>query len=173
LRKNARAFRSSDATGLYENFWVGEDSRADAALLRLAFPFAVIDPLDERMQATARSVEELLWNHHVGGLHRYEWDGYRNGNPWLITTLWLAIYHCMTGNNERASYLYEWAYKQGNQHQLLPEQVDKNHGRPAWVMPLSWSHAMFVLAHLALQGELSIIQKGDEQTENKETGQAR
>lgn len=159
-RKNARAFSGRDPTGLYETFWVDEDSRADAALLGLAFPFAVLDPLDERMQNTARLVEELLWNRHIGGLHRYEWDSYRGGNPWLITTLWLSIYHCMTGNHKRAKDLYEWAYRHANQHQLLPEQVDRNHGGPAWVMPLSWSHAMFILAHLALQGELSIITKG-------------
>lgn len=159
-RKGGRAFSGRDSTGLYETFWVGEDGRADAALLGLAFPFAVLDPLDERMQATARSLEELLWNHHVGGLHRYEWDGYRDSNPWLLTTLWLAIYHCMTGNIKHAGALYEWAYKHANQHQLLPEQVDKNHGGPAWVMPLSWSHAMFILAHLALQGKLSITKKG-------------
>jgi len=46
---------------------------------------------------------------------------------------------------------------QANQHLLLPEQADKNHGGPAWVLPLNWSHAMFVLTHLALRGKLSII----------------
>lgn len=159
--RGARAYTGRDPAGLYETFWVGEDGRADAALLGLAFPFAVLDPLDERMQKTVRSLEELLWNRHVGGLHRYEWDGYRDSNPWLITTLWLAIYHCMAGNNGRAGELYEWAYKHANQHQLLPEQVDRNHGTAAWVMPLSWSHAMFILAHLALAGELTIIRKKD------------
>lgn len=155
--RGEKAFTGTDPTGLYQTHWVGEDERIDAALLGLAFPFAVLDPLDERMQATARAIEERLWNHDVGGLHRYEGDGYMGGNPWLLTTFWLAIYHCTAGNRERAGELYRWCLEQANRHLLLPEQADKNHGGPAWVMPLNWSHAMFVLTHLALHGKLSII----------------
>jgi len=157
LGRGERAFTGSDPTGLYETHWVGEDGRIDAALLGLAFPFAVLDPLDERMRATARAIEEGLWNHGVGGLRRYEGDGYREGNPWLITTFWLAIYHCMAGNGHRAEELYRWCLGQANRHLLLPEQADKDHGGPAWVMPLNWSHAMQALTHLALHGKLGII----------------
>ncbi|MCL6635898.1 MAG: hypothetical protein K6T29_09075, partial [Peptococcaceae bacterium] len=92
LSRGEGAFTGTDPGGLYQNYWVSEDPRVDAALLGLAFPFAVLDPLDERMQATARAVEERLWNYEAGGLHRYEGDGYRGGNPWLLTTFWLAIY---------------------------------------------------------------------------------
>lgn len=155
--RGEKAFTGSDPTGLYQTHWVGEDERLDAALLGLAFPFAVLDPLDERMQATARAIEEKLWNYDVGGLHRYEGDGYRGGNPWLITTFWLAIYYRMAGNRERAEGLYRWCLGQANRHLLLPEQADKHHGGPAWVLPLNWSHAMFVLTHLALHDKLSII----------------
>lgn len=155
--RGERAFTGTDPTGLYQTHWVGEDERLDAALLGLAFPFAVLDPLDERMQATARAIEERLWNHDVGGLHRYEGDGYIDGNPWLITTFWLAIYYRMAGNRDRAEALYRWCLGQANRHLLLPEQADKNHGGPAWVMPLNWSHAMFVLTHLALHDKLSMI----------------
>lgn len=155
--KGENAFTRADPTGLYQSHWVGKDERIDSALLGLAYPFAVLDPLDEKMQATARALEERLWNRKVGGLHRYEGDGYRGGNPWLITTFWLAIYHCMAGNRNRAGELYRWCLEQANRHLLLPEQADKNHGGPAWVMPLNWSHAMFILTHLALHGKLSTI----------------
>ena len=33
---------------------------------------------------------------------------------------------------------------------LLPEQVSRDDGRPAWVIPLTWSHAMFVLVLIEL-----------------------
>jgi len=157
LSRGEKAFIVKDPTGLYESHWVGEDGRVDAALLGLAFPFGVLGPLDKKMRATALAIEEKLWNHNVGGLHRYEGDSYRGGNPWLITTLWLAIYHCMSGNHGRAEELYNWCLAQANQHLLLPEQADKNNGGPVWVLPLNWSHAMLVLAHLALHGKLSII----------------
>lgn len=156
LSRGERAFTTKDPAGLYETHWVGEDRRVDAALLGLAFPFGVLGPADKRMRATAQAIEEKLWNHTVGGLHRYEGDSYRGGNPWLITTLWLAIYHCLAGNRGRAEELYSWCLAQANQHLLLPEQADKDKAGPGWVLPLSWSHAMFVLAHLALQGRLSI-----------------
>jgi len=161
LSRGEKAFIVKDPTGLYESHWVGEDGRVDAALLGLAFPFGVLGPLDKRMRATALAIEEKLWNHNVGGLHRYEGDSYRGGNPWLITTLWLAIYHCMSGNHGRAEELYNWCLAQANQHLLLPEQADKNNGGPVWVLPLNWSHAMFVLAHLALHGKLSIIRRNE------------
>jgi len=154
-----KTFIGTDHAGLYQTYWVGEDERVDAALLGLAFPFGVLDPGDERMQATVTAIEERLWNHNVGGLYRYEGDGYRGGNPWLITTFWLAIYYCMSGNRDRAETLYRWCLEQANRHLLLPEQVDKNRGGPAWVMPLNWSHAMLVLARLALDGRLSITLK--------------
>jgi len=157
MSRGEKAFTETDPSGLYQTHWVGDDGRVDAALLGLAFPFAVLTPSDDRMKATVHAIENRLWNHGVGGLRRYEGDCYRGGNPWLITTLWLAIYHCIAGNRGRAEELYRWCLEQANQHKLLPEQVDKNQGGPAWVMPLNWSHAMFVLAHLALNNKLSII----------------
>lgn len=153
--RGERAFTGTDPTGLYQTHWVGLDERLDSALLGLAFPFAVIDPMDDRMRSTVAALEEILWNRSVGGLHRYEGDSYAGGNPWLLTTFWLAIYYCKAGNMERAAELYRWCLTQANQHLLLPEQADKNHGGPAWVMPLNWSHAMFILTHLALHGKLS------------------
>lgn len=157
LGRGERAFTGTDPTGIYPNYFIGEDDRVDAALLGLVFPFAVIDPLDDRMEATVRAIEEKLWNPCTGGLHRYEGDCYRGGNPWLIATFWLSIYHLLAGNRARARDLYNWCLNQANQHLLLPEQADKNRGGPAWAMPLNWSHAMFILTHLALTGRLSIL----------------
>lgn len=157
LHRGEKAYITEDPTGLYVTHWAGEDARIDAALLGLVFPFAVLEPCDKKMTATVRAIEERLWNHNVGGIHRYEGDSYRGGNPWLITTLWLAIYHCIAGNRSRADELYQWSLAQANGHLLLPEQADKHHGGPAWVLPLNWSHAMLVLTHLALNGKLSVL----------------
>jgi GH15 family glucan-1,4-alpha-glucosidase len=152
----SKVFTTKDPAGLYQFQWTNEDARIDAALLGLAYPFAILDPTDKKMAATAQAIEEKLWNHEAGGILRYEGDTYRGGNPWLITTLWLSIYHCLAGNRGRAEELCQWSLAQANQHLLLPEQADKQTGGPSWVMPLNWSHAMFVLTHLALDGKLSV-----------------
>jgi len=34
---------------------------------------------------------------------------------------------------------------------LLPEQVSKDNGEPCWVIPLTWSHAMYVLVLAGLK----------------------
>jgi oligosaccharide amylase len=153
---SGKVYTTKDPAGLYHFQWTDKDARIDAALLGLAYPFAILDPNDKKMAATARAIEEKLWNLNTGGIHRYEGDTYRGGNPWLITTLWLSLYHCLAGNRSRAEELYQWSLAQANQHLLLPEQADKHTGGPAWVMPLNWSHAMFVLTHLALDGSLSV-----------------
>ncbi len=156
LDGRGKVYTTKDHTGLYQHHWAEKDARIDAALLGLFYPFAVLSPNDKKMAATARAIEQNLWNHNTGGIHRYEGDTYRGGNPWLITTLWLSLYHCLAGNRCRAEELYQWSLAQANQHLLLPEQADKHTGGPAWVMPLNWSHAMFVLAHLALDSRLSV-----------------
>jgi glucoamylase len=153
---SGNVYNTEDPAGLYQFHWTDEDARIDAALLGLTYPFAILEPNDIKMAATAQAIEEKLWSHTAGGIHRYEGDTYRGGNPWLITTLWLSIYHCLAGNRGRAEELCQWSLAQANQHLLLPEQADKHTGGPSWVMPLNWSHAMFVLTHLALDGRLSV-----------------
>jgi oligosaccharide amylase len=127
-----------------------QDSMVDVSLLGLCYPFGFISAQDLRMEATAKAIEEQLWVPGVGGIKRYENDWYIGGNPWILTTLWLAIYHQQRGNRERAQELLIWALEHATPLGLLPEQVDRQSGKPAWVVPLTWSHAMLVLAVLML-----------------------
>ncbi|MGQ9557620.1 MAG: glycoside hydrolase family 15 protein [Desulfurispora sp.] len=128
------------------------DERLDSAVLGLCFPFALLPPDHPLMQKTVAALESCLWNHSAGGLHRYEGDGYAGGNPWVLLTLWLAIYHTLAGHPARARELLGWAENNASPTGLLPEQIHKDKGGPAWVLPLNWSHAMYVLAALALAG---------------------
>jgi GH15 family glucan-1,4-alpha-glucosidase len=96
------------------------------------------------MRLTAEAVEAALTSPVVGGIKRYEDDPYIGGNPWILTTLWLAQYRIAVGELEKAEQLLQWAVDHRTAMELLPEQVDKQTGETAWVVPLTWSHAMYV-----------------------------
>ncbi len=133
---------------LYGRLAGSADAGVDASLLGLVVPFGVVDARDERMLSTVRAIEERLMNEPAGGVKRYDNDGYRGGNPWVLTTLWLAQYYLEAGEQAKAERLLRWTVERRNALGLLPEQVDKHTGQPAWVVPLTWSHAMFVLTVL-------------------------
>jgi glucoamylase len=126
------------------------DPTIDISLLGLSVPFGVFSPEDPRMRATAAAIAEQLAS-PVGGIYRYQGDSYRGGNPWIICALWLAWYDLLAGRLDEAEQLYRWALEHRTSLDLLPEQVSRLDGAPCWVVPLGWSHAMFVLVSHALQ----------------------
>jgi glucoamylase len=132
------------------------DGALDISLLGLSVPFGIYSSDDPRMVSTAQIVEQQLGIHQAGGLMRYEYDGYIGGNPWVLATLWAALYHIERKTYKKALDYLNWAVKSATEQGLLPEQVDKNTGEPAWVIPLTWSHAMFILVldGLIAAGEL-------------------
>jgi len=122
-----------------------EDGMIDVSLLGVSIPFEVFDFNDPRVENTVNAIEQALTSHGTGGIKRYESDNYIGGNPWILTTLWVALYHIRRKNFDAAKKYFEWAVRGRTSLDLLPEQVGKDDGRPAWIIPLTWSHAMFVL----------------------------
>ncbi len=121
-----------------------EDWKVDVSLVGLSIPFDVFDANDIMVKDTVLLIEQVLTSDGVGGIKRYENDSYIGGNPWVLTTLWVALYHAKTGNYTKAKeYLY-WAADSKTEMGLLPEQRNKYTGKPDWVIPLTWSHAMYV-----------------------------
>ena len=98
------------------------------------------------IENTVKKIEQDLKAKN-GGYFRYQWDTYMDGNPWIISTLWLALYYLEAGDIEKGRGLFDWAVNHATHLGFLPEQVDKFSGSPAWVMQLSWSHAMFIIVH--------------------------
>ncbi|MGH2847997.1 MAG: glycoside hydrolase family 15 protein, partial [Thermoleophilaceae bacterium] len=131
----------------------GHDPVTDVSLLGLAWPFAVTDPRGERMCSTAAAVERALALAD-GGILRYEGDTYAGGNSWVLAVLWLGLYHRRAGGRERHRRCLEYAIAHQSALGLLPEQVGPD-GRPAWVLPLAWSHAMLLLA---AREDLALVQ---------------
>ncbi len=133
------------------------DEALDSGLLAINF-FDVVPANDQRLASTADQIEKELWvNTRIGGLARYKSDGYLRvdssiiGNPWILTTLFLSIYRSDVGNLARAKQLLNWATDRATKSNLLAEQVNAYDGSPVGVLPLAWSHAVYILAvrHLA------------------------
>jgi hypothetical protein len=121
------------------------DEAADASLLGLILPFGVLRVQDEAARKLVSSVRERLWSRPVGGVLRYEGDAYRGGNPWVLTTLWLASVELLAGNAAEARECFGWVMAKNTPLGMMPEQVHRETGLPCWVIPLGWSHAMFLL----------------------------
>ena len=120
------------------------DRRLDSSLLGLAWPFAVVEPDSPRMAATAAVIERELAA-PGGGVLRHEGDTYRGGNAWVLCTLWLGLYRRLVGDDDGLNAALTWTRSRATTLELLPEQAGPD-GSPAWVLPLAWSHAFFILA---------------------------
>ncbi len=134
----------------YKKWVSAKDIMIDISILGVSVPFRVMRYDDDMVKKTANKIEEVLTEHSIGGLRRYETDSYMGGNPWILTTLWMALYHVECSNFDKALEYLEWTTKHKTYLGLMPEQVDKKTGDPAWVIPLTWSHAMFVIVYLEL-----------------------
>lgn len=119
------------------------DRTCDISLLGLSIPFNIFSPKDEVLKLTAMRIESTLKLGH--GYKRYENDNYADGNPWVISTLWLALYYIEIEEYQKAKDLLDICTKTASELGFLPEQFEYNSLNPAWILPLNWSHAMFVL----------------------------
>jgi GH15 family glucan-1,4-alpha-glucosidase len=87
---------------------------------------------------------------------RYEHDQYYTvdpaglGNPWFVTTLWLAEYDIQTGNIERARLTIEWVKDRMMSTGVLSEQINPFSFAFTSVAPLAWSQAEFMSSLLDL-----------------------
>ena len=136
---------------------VQRDATPDASISGL-FVFGVLPPDDPRIRATMAVLEDRLWvRTAVGGVARYAGDYYFRtafddfdrvpGNPWFITTLWLADWHAAVARSTqemgRARDLLLWVAEHAMPSGVLPEQLHPYGGGPLSVAPLCWSHAAF------------------------------
>lgn len=129
----------------FVKFYNPVDDSLDVSILGAFYPFEMIEN-DEILINTVEAIEKHCINNYVGGYKRYQDDVYAGGNPWIITTLWMALYYKNVGEIQKAQHLIDWTKKHALPNGLLPEQIDKLTHEPAWVVPLAWSHAMFILS---------------------------
>ncbi len=129
-------------------FELDGDYVADISQLAISYPYDIADKKTARAQleALVEGLYARLWRPGSGGIGRYEADHYRDGNPWILCTLWLSLAAAELGKTQIAKTTWQWVLDHMPAEGMLPEQIDPVTGKPSWVMPLTWSHAMFALA---------------------------
>ncbi len=142
-----------------------QDFVIDISQVAAAYPYEVLDLKQHRdaYHDLLDAIMDRLWRDDIGGLGRYEADHYRDANPWILTTLWLALAAAHQQPDEPgpkakqiqiAKVAWQWVIQHMPAEGQLPEQIDPVTGSPSWVMPLTWSHAMFALAIQQLPKEV-------------------
>ena len=127
------------------------DNTLDVSSLYGPYMFGGLDLEDPRLKTTAEAVKKRLTGVvPIGGVLRYEHDNYFLskqqflGNPWIVTTLWLAQYEVTAGQIDKAKELLNWALTRQQPSGALSEQYDPENGSSLGVTPLVWSHAEMV-----------------------------
>ncbi len=103
------------------------------------------------VRSTFEGIEQiLLGSSPSGGSPRYEHDSYFSsdpanmGNPWFVTTLWIAQYYLQTNREADAERLVAWTLQHALPSGALSEQINPSDGSPVSVLPLAWSHAELI-----------------------------
>jgi glucoamylase len=135
----------------YEGSDLKPDLVVDSAILTPAL-MGMVDPYSPVAEKSEEVAHGTLKT-RLGGFARYENDYYMRssqqdtGNPWIITTLWVAQNHLLRNTQQdkaEALRLMQWCAEHALPSGVLPEQFDMVTGEPLSVSPLTWSHAEFV-----------------------------
>lgn len=121
-----------------------EDDKLDVSILGSVYPFKVFSPKEKKIENTVERINMTLRT-YTGGYLRFEGDEYTKERPWVITTLWMALYYIEAGKIKEAKECFDFVVRTQNPYGLLAEQVDNSKMEPAWVIGLGWSHAMFII----------------------------
>ena len=121
-----------------------EDKKMDISLLGAVVPFRLFTPKEKKVVNTVERIN-LTIRTYTGGYQRFENDHYMNGNPWVISNLWMTLYYLEKGEKKHAKETFDFVLKTAGKHYFLSEQIDNSTLKPNWVLGLGWSHAMFIL----------------------------
>ncbi|HWZ65984.1 MAG TPA: glycoside hydrolase family 15 protein [Patescibacteria group bacterium] len=145
------------------------DDTIDLASFYGAFMFGLFDLHDSRIESAYQTLKTVfkLDDSMPTPIPRYEHDQYRTvdpagmGNPWFITTLWMAQYYMETDKLPLAKSTVEWVRDRMSSSGVLSEQIDPFNQTVIGVAPLCWSQAEFLNSVLDLTSDPHKIEPND------------
>lgn len=136
------------------------DETVDTSSFYGAYMYGLFDTESREIKTAYKTLQKLF---HLDGaqvvpIARYEYDQYDTvdsaglGNPWFVTTFWLAQFGLELGEVKNAQATVEWALSIMLQSGVLSEQINPYDNKKfISVAPLVWSQAEFVNTLLDLQ----------------------
>jgi GH15 family glucan-1,4-alpha-glucosidase len=155
LLVNSKTYFNHDRKAFIKGFLVNTDgtkvdSTLDISSFYGSFMFEYYAEFSN-VEDTLSLIEEILLDKSPsGGSPRYENDYYFRsepeymGNPWFVTTLWMAQYYARNGQKDKALKYIDWALNNSLRSGLLSEQINPVDSRIVGVTPLVWSHAELI-----------------------------
>lgn len=135
------------------------DNTLDVSSLYGVMMFGLYSHKESLFQSLEVIENTLLDQSPSGGSPRYEYDDYfatqppYMGNPWFVTTLWLAQFYVRIGKLQKAESYVNWTINKALPSGVLSEQVHPESGQHLSVTPLVWSHAELVNTVLDISKE--------------------
>lgn len=137
---------------LQEDGSLAFDNRLDVSSLYGPMMFCPQSMGTKYIEQTMQAVETILLDQTPSkGTPRYEHDNYftvnyggSQGNPWHVTTLWVAQYYVRAHQLDRARDYVDWSLSHALPSGMLSEQVHPETGYVVSVTPLVWSHAELI-----------------------------
>lgn len=148
---------NKDKNFFYKGFVIKDDGSLayddtiDLSSLYGAFTYELFSLESREIMDSLKTLEDdLMIASPSGGVPRYEYDQYcrspdpKKGNPWFVTTLWIAQLYLQLDRRGDALNLINWTQDKMLKSGVLAEQIDPVTGEFRSVAPLIWSHAEFV-----------------------------
>lgn len=177
LLDRRQTFMNPDRAGYRKGFLLTPegsldfDNTLDLSSLYGVITFGYYDDLEDKqtIHEAIGEVERALYNQSPsGGCPRYERDNYFRtsdrypGNPWIITTLWLAQFYIRYRRFDEAVRIIQWAQSTALASGVMPEQINPETGDPLSVTPLVWSHAEYIntvldISHIQAQAVTDVL----------------
>lgn len=148
FNKNRRAFYKGI---IVHDAQISYNETIDTSSVFGAFMFGLFPLGSEELTASIDTLCQVFSvTEGAIGLPRYENDMYRrvddttNGNPWFITSLWLAQYYTEMHNSDAALRILDWVQAHASSTGILSEQISPVDESAVSVAPLTWSHAEYI-----------------------------
>lgn len=112
-----------------------EDRKLDISIIGAAVPFRMFSPNEKKITNTVERIN-LSLRTYTGGYLRFEDDHYTENRPWVITTLWMALYYIEIKDYKKAKECFDFVVRTATKHGFLAEQVENSTMKSSWVIGL-------------------------------------